>query len=181
MRAETAAARMSAAALMWMLALATAIPNEYCTPGGPKTLEYFTSRWGRPPPAAFDAATAQISISYPSISTAEYRYEGSRLLQGQCTECAYSEEAQQEVFFDGGVRPGHTPMYGPCLDGERSLKMACVQNMLLQPLEFAGEYYYPDQRAADRTLFSSPLFYHAMMETNFSAYVINRGSEDPSG
>ena len=155
------------------------IPQEFCSStSNLKTLKYYTSRFGTPSPATFDPVTDEIGVSYPIETSVEYQYEGSRYVDGNCTACRYSDEYVMEAYFDGGVRAVNAPMYGPCIDGERSIKVACVQNMLLYPIQFVGEYYYPDQRPHE---IGNGFFSHAwLQDLDFSKFARNRGSLDPS-
>ena len=161
-RAETLAILLP---LLPPLAIAVNISMDFCTrPSAQRTLEYFAPRYGAPPPATYDPATSKITVQYPGMTTAAYYYEGARYADGVCTECQYTEPPVD----NGGVRAVNAPMYGPCLDGQRSIKVACVQNMMLYPIEFVGEYYYPEQRL---TLNGTKLFSHAwLQDLNFRAF-----------
>jgi len=91
----------------------------------------------------------ELKPSYPTAITDAYNYEGSRRNGSKCLFCPYHQypdEFAPEWFLLGNIRFLPTPMYGPCFNGQKSAKINCVQNLLFFPPEFAGEYFYPDQR-----------------------------------
>ena len=85
-----------------------------------------------------------------------------------------------EYLAAGGISNRHTPMYGPCLDGQASTKMACVQNLILYPPDFVGEYFFPDQRVANPSLYVFPLFAHEWVEGSFTTSISNTGVSAPT-
>lgn len=146
-----------------------------------KQLELFAPRWGPPPPVVVHGE--ELWVSYPMSRTLAYGYEGARYNETQCSFCPYSGSPEvliPEYLGAGGVRNQHTPMYGPCLNGAASTKMPCVQNQILYPPDFVGEYYFPDQRLADPTLFSFPYFTHEWIEGTFSTSITNSPDKSPS-
>ena len=102
--------------------------------------------------------------------------QGTRYNDSRCSFCPYSAEAPRaEYFFPGGVRNRHTPMYGPCLDGLESIRMSCVQNLILYPPDFVGEYFYPEQRLVPR-LISFPYYAHEWVEGSYPSSIQNQNS-----
>jgi hypothetical protein len=110
--------------------------------------------WRGPlPEVEVDTLSGVISVYYPQVvtdsaETTSYTIEGVRYSGGRCSFCPYSgtqEPAWPEILQSGGIRYMPSPMAGPCFNGNAALPMACVQNQLLYPSAFVGEYYYPTQ------------------------------------
>lgn len=160
------------------------VSSSYCTVDlaqSQKSFELFAPRWGPPPPVTVKGG--ELLVSYPMSRTLAYGYEGARYNDSKCSFCPYSGSPEillPEYLGAGGIRNQHTPMYGPCLNGAASTKMPCVQNLILYPPEFVGEYFFPDQRLADPTLFSFPYFAHEWIEGAFTSSITNSPDKTPS-
>ena len=144
-------------------------------------VQYFAPRMGPPSPVRVDGG--QLLASYPVPKTLNYFFEGARYNLSQCSFCPYSgapEVLLPEYFLAGGMRIEHTAMYGPCLDGWPSTKIPCVQNLVLYPPDFVGEYFFPDQRVANPTLFPFPFFAHEWVEGTFPGSITNDGVSAPT-
>lgn len=156
----------------------------YCTYNLAHTqnLQYFGPRWGAPAPV--QAAGGELWVSYPTPSTLTYGYEGSRYNASRCSFCPYSnsppEARAPEYLAPGGLRDRHMPLHGPCLNGAPSTRMPCVQNLLLHPPEFVGEYFYPEQRVADPRLFAFPFAAHEWLEGAFPSSITNTPGRAPT-
>jgi hypothetical protein len=113
-----------------------------------KTSLRYDSRSGPLEAASVEGKTIHYAYPYPPVSDF-YRYEGTRRNGTICSFCPYHQYPEvfsPEFFLLGNIRVIPTPMYGPCFNGLPSKKISCVQNQALYPPEFAGEYYYPDQK-----------------------------------
>jgi len=81
-----------------------------------------------------------------------FTYAGTYLdsTDGNCRVCRYHKGTNQldtcEQSINFGMRSCYTPMYGYCYSGIPSRKMSCVQNTLMNPTNFFGEFFYPDQK-----------------------------------
>ena len=64
-----------------------------------------------------------------------------------CTFCPYDSlpDGAYPTAYVSGAYIAYSPMYGPCLDGRKSIKQSCVQHTVFSPPTFLGEYFYPDQ------------------------------------
>lgn len=67
-----------------------------------------------------------------------------------CTFCPYHLDPifdfENKQNTNAGWSEPH-PMYGPCLNGESSKRMVCLQHHALMPPKFVGKYHYPKQKA----------------------------------
>ena len=114
-----------------------------------RTLKAFSSVLGPITPVRLEGGV--VIASYPQLMTSPPTYQieavrGNGLLQ--CSFCPYDNPPDGTAptpLSAGGIAPERAPMYGPCLNRARSTKVACVQNTLLYPPTFVGEYFFPDQ------------------------------------
>ena len=153
------------------------VPSNLCVTdiANVRTLQYFNARFGPLPPVTVNGG--ELLVSYPTTVHKDYSYEGTRFNASRCSFCPYSAEAPRpEYFFAGGVRNRHIPMYGPCLDGLESIRMPCVQNLVLYPPDFVGEYFFPEQRIADPLLIAFPYFAHEWVEGTYTTSIQNQDS-----
>ena len=159
--------------------------NYYCTPSSTTTiLEGYSSfsGWGQPQPVQVDSVNSQLIVTYPASFNSGYRYEATRSNFTVCSFCPYHQPPEvffPEYFMVGGVRSTYTPMYGPCLDGHASMKIACVQDLIMYPIEFAGEYFYPDQHADALFQASDPYPTHLFI-VGTSNVDINNNQKSPT-
>jgi len=108
-------------------------------------------------PVLYNASSAggTLTLTYPVILTSSapgvaWQIEAVRLNGTVCSFCPYSEYPEQvppEYLNAGGIRDVPSPMYGPCFNGQPSTAntMSCVQDQLLYPPDFVGEYFFPNQ------------------------------------
>ena len=141
-------------------------------------LRHYAPTRGPPQPVTVDNVSQQLIANYPADITEQYFYEGTRYNASQCCFCPYSSAPEiiyPEYLMQGGIRLLPTPMYGPCLDGMPSLKMACIQNLILHPPEFVGEYFFPDQQIvlASLRVLSFPFFAHTWIEGTYPSSITN--------
>ena len=127
------------------------VPAGACSFEGAQLASFTTyGAWRGPlPEVKVDLASGTIVTYYPQLVTRTHYLEGVRFNEGKCSFCPYSsapELPSKEPLFSGGIRNlMPPPMVGPCLDTAKALRMSCVQNQLLHPSAFVGEYYFPDQ------------------------------------
>ena len=106
-------------------------------------------------PVVYNASAATLTVTYPVIVTNSgpgvgWQTEAVRLNGTTCSFCPYSEYPEvvpPEYLNAGGLWNVPSPMYGMCFNGQPSTAntLSCVQDQLLYPPDFVGEYFYPDQ------------------------------------
>jgi hypothetical protein len=153
------------------------VPNGACidTIGVSYEVNVYNSYRGPLTLPEVDLVTGMINSYYPNSSTLEYSTEGVRFIDPRCGFCPYSgpyePSVRPEYLMSGGVRFSPDPMYGPCFDGKTSVRLNCVQNQLLYPPGFVGEYFYPNQ---DPDVFSGfPYFFHDFIEGDTPTSITN--------
>lgn len=103
-------------------------------------------------PIFYDSSTNTLNQTYFLMDQQkEYRYTGTFRDQSdgeRCKVCAYHDYFYTYTECSGiqGIRNCYTPMFGYCYDGYLSEKMSCVQNTYLEPIQFFGEFFYPEQK-----------------------------------
>jgi hypothetical protein len=102
-----------------------------------------------------------------------FSYTGT-FLEGpsSCRVCkyhlhSYSSDSCEQNVIDNIRTTCYSPMYGYCYSGSTSRKMSCVQNTLLYPTNFFGEYFYPDQRDSF-TYYSTYYYMHKILQKTVS-------------
>ena len=147
-------------------------PGMYCDFGSSAplySLNFFQSTFYPVQPVTVDGT--YLIAMYPPLLTASYHVESVRSLSVSipCSVCPYDDPIDgisgRMAYGIGGVPYDPSPMYGPCLDNARSKKTACVQNTLLFPPTFVGEYFYYDQYTIPAYSASTP------NANNFSEHV----------
>lgn len=91
-----------------------------------------------------------------------------------CTYCPYHLDPvfNQTGQYDNSASWGEPrPMFGPCLDGQPSKRMVCLQHHALAPQKLLGSYYYPTQKALslDVISFSDPFPIHMYLKESITS------------
>ena len=143
-----------------------------------RTYQAFGASSGPIPPVQIDSVTNEFILSYPASVQSTYTLEGVRSSDYQCSYCAVGIAPELpptpfEFLAAAGTRSAYFPMLGPCFDGAAAAanRMSCVQNELLYPPSYCGEYFFPNQilDAWAQRGYWNPLFLHSFVEGESSA------------
>ena len=155
------------------------VPQTLCPLAGrtPTAVDAYGPWRGPLPPVTVNTAAGTLTAHYPPLMPLTYLTEGVLYNASLCGFCPYSESPPQDIpaeyLLPGGIRYLPMPMFGPCIDGQPSTHtlLSCIQNQILYPPDFVGEYFYPNQALNPYVGF--PSFHHSFVEGATSGSITN--------
>lgn len=111
-----------------------------------------------------------------------YNLEGVRSIPPSipCTYCPYHLDPFADIISQYDTSANWVelyPMFGPCLNNQKSKRMVCMQHHALAPQKFLGKYFYPLQKALSIDVMES--FYDTLDPYPIHQFLLDQATSSP--